>query len=91
MADSGSDTNTPQVTVVRTADGKKPNGYPEIHYRQGPKLVNSAAKGGKEGKLTRLMKYLESIKDENFTGYIKVNYTQGSIGRIERFEEILRK
>jgi hypothetical protein len=91
MSDSGSDTNTPQVRVIRTADGKEPAGYPEVHYRQRPKIVNAAAKGDKENKLAKLMKYLESIKDENFTGFIKVNYTQGSIGRIERFEEILRK
>jgi hypothetical protein len=37
------------------------------------------------------MAYLDSIRGQNFTGYIKVNFSQGSIGRIERFEEILRK
>jgi NADH:ubiquinone oxidoreductase subunit E len=42
-------------------------------------------------KITRLVEYLQSIQDQNFTGYIKVNFSQGSVGRIEKFEEILSK
>ena len=42
-------------------------------------------------KLTRLYEYLMSIRDENFTGYIKINFSQGNVGRVEKFEEILRK
>ena len=45
----------------------------------------------RQNKLTRLIEYLTSIQENKFTGYIKVNYSQGSIGRIERFEEILSK
>ena len=44
-----------------------------------------------DGKITRLMEYLQGIRDQNFTGYIKVNFTQGSVGRIEKFEEILKR
>ena len=29
--------------------------------------------------------------EKKFTGYIKLNFTRGRIGRIERFEEILKK
>jgi hypothetical protein len=42
-------------------------------------------------KLKRLYEYLTSIRNENFTGYIKVNFTQGNVGRVEKFEEILKK
>jgi len=45
----------------------------------------------KSDKLKELYEYLASIRSENFTGYIKVNFTQGNIGRVEKFEEILRK
>lgn len=45
----------------------------------------------KPTKLDKFVQYLETIKNQNFTGYIKVNFSQGSIGRIEKFEEILKK
>lgn len=44
-----------------------------------------------EDKLRRLYEYLSAIRNENFTGYIKVNFTQGNLGRVEKFEEILKK
>jgi hypothetical protein len=43
-----------------------------------------------DSKLEKLMDYMSRIRRENFTGYIKVNFSQGSIGRVERFEEILK-
>ena len=45
----------------------------------------------KSNKLKRIFEYLAGIHGENFTGYIKINFTQGNIGRVERFEEILKK
>ncbi|MBN1106550.1 MAG: hypothetical protein JXL84_24320 [Deltaproteobacteria bacterium] len=42
-------------------------------------------------KLWRLTEILKSLADDKFTGYIKVNYSQGAIGRVEKFEEILKK
>ena len=38
--------------------------------------------------LERLMEYLDELQKMKFTGQIKINYTQGSIGRVEKFEEI---
>lgn len=61
--------------------------HPEVAYRVRPRVVQSP----KNDKLQRLIDYLKSVNDEKFTGYIKVNYSQGAIGRIERFEEILNK
>jgi hypothetical protein len=45
----------------------------------------------KSKKLFCLMEYLRSLNEENFTGSIKINFSQGSIARVERFEEISKK
>jgi hypothetical protein len=42
-------------------------------------------------KLTNLTEVLKDLTDKRFTGYIKINYTQGNIARVEKFEEILKK
>lgn len=44
-----------------------------------------------ETKLKKLVEYMQGLRENAFTGYIKVNFTQGSIGRVERHEEILSK
>ena len=41
-------------------------------------------------KLNRLVEVLGRLMNDEFTGHIKINFTQGGIGRIEKFEEILR-
>ena len=38
--------------------------------------------------LEQLMEHLDEVQKVNFTGHIKINYSQGAIGRIEKFEEI---
>lgn len=48
-------------------------------------------KSRNEDKLKRLYEYLAAIRNDNFTGYIKVNFSQGNLGRVEKFEEILKK
>ena len=45
----------------------------------------------KKDKLEQLYTYLSIIRNENFTGYIKINFTQGNVGRVEKFEEILKR
>jgi len=44
----------------------------------------------KTRKLDKLIEHLQGIKETQFTGYIKINFSQGHIGRIEKFEEILK-
>jgi hypothetical protein len=61
-----------------------------IHNKQGASKETLKDKKA-EKKLKRLVEYLKGIQTENFTGYIKINFSQGSVGRVERFEEILRK
>jgi hypothetical protein len=53
--------------------------------------LNRPIRIDKSQKLSRLLKYLKSLNDEQFTGYLKINFSQGSIARIERFEEISKK
>jgi len=94
MPTSSSDMATPPVTIVAPAKSKRTGDYPEVEYRSRPKVLKANSREGKEdkeNKLTRLMEYLAKIQGRKFTGYIKVNFSQGSIGRIERFEEILNK
>ena len=45
----------------------------------------------KGDKLRQLFDYLLNVRDDDFTGYIKINFSQGNVGRIEKFEEILKK
>ena len=47
--------------------------------------------GKSNERLDLLMETIRNASCDKFTGYIKVNYTQGTIGRVEKFEEILRK
>ncbi len=41
-------------------------------------------------RLARLVETIKMLTEQRFTGYIKVNFTQGGIGRVEKFEEILK-
>ena len=42
-------------------------------------------------RFKKLEKFLKELQAENFTGYIRVNFSQGSIARVEKFEEVLKK
>jgi hypothetical protein len=46
------------------------------------------AKLNKSEKHERLFGIIEFLADKEFTGYLKVNFTQCGIGRIEKLEEI---
>ena len=39
-------------------------------------------------RMTRLVDVIMKLIAGEFTGYIKINFTQGSLGRIEKFEEL---
>ncbi|GAB6095194.1 hypothetical protein JCM14469_14460 [Desulfatiferula olefinivorans] len=47
-------------------------------------------KDGHTRKQERLLEFLNHSREKKFTGYIKINFSQGIIGRIEKFEEILK-
>lgn len=40
-------------------------------------------------RLQEVLEYLVILEQSKFTGYIRINYSQGSVGRIEKMEEIL--
>jgi hypothetical protein len=42
-------------------------------------------------KMQLLIDYLKGINKEGLTGYIKINFNQGNICKVERYEEVLRK
>ena len=46
--------------------------------------------GSQGSKFKRLVEVLQDMIDKEFTGHVKINFSQGGIGRIEKFEEILR-
>jgi hypothetical protein len=41
-------------------------------------------------KLDKLSVLMVKLITEEFTGHIKINFSQGGIGRVEKFEEILK-
>jgi hypothetical protein len=43
-----------------------------------------------EEKLDKLSMLMVKLITEEFTGHIKINFSQGGIGRVEKFEEILK-
>jgi hypothetical protein len=42
-------------------------------------------------KLEKLKEVMKEMVEGEFTGHVKINFSQGGIGRIEKFEEILRE
>jgi hypothetical protein len=53
--------------------------------------LDQKEKKKKTDKLTKLWTVINGLVAGEFTGYLKLNFTQGAIGKIEKFEEILRK
>jgi len=39
-------------------------------------------------RMKRLIEVIRQLIEGEFTGYVKINFTQGSLGRIEKFEEL---
>jgi hypothetical protein len=42
-------------------------------------------------KIAKIIDVLKALMNKKFTGYIKINFSRGSVERIEKFEEILKK
>jgi len=38
----------------------------------------------------RLVAVIKDLAAQKFTGYLKLNFSQGSLARVEKFEEILK-
>ena len=90
---AASNSSTGQSIAVMPENEQGGFDGPEVAYRVRPRVARRDRDGKpkKPEKLQKLINFLESTNDQKFTGYIKINFTQGAIGRIERFEEILSK
>jgi hypothetical protein len=42
-------------------------------------------------KLAKIAQMIKSLMDKKFTGHIKINFTRGTVSKVEKFEEILKK
>jgi len=52
-----------------------------------PKLLKMKPK---MDKLDQLTETLCQLIENKFTGHLKINFSQGGIGRVEKFEEIMK-
>jgi len=53
-------------------------------------LLRKKKQKNQSEKFLRLCEYIEEIRQGGLTGHIKVNFNQGNICKIEKYEEILR-
>ena len=42
-------------------------------------------------KITKIIDMIKALMNKKFTGYIKINFARGTVERVEKFEEILKK
>jgi len=42
-------------------------------------------------KEERIVELIRSLKNDSFTGFVRISYDQGGIQRVEKNEEILKK
>jgi len=42
-------------------------------------------------ELGKIIDMINALKGKSFTGYLRINFTWGIIGSVEKFEEILKK
>ena len=60
--------------------------------RYGKAKINMGKKKEKHHKkLEKLKEVMQEMVEGEFTGHVKINFSQGGVGRIEKFEEILRE
>ena len=84
-----SNDNTVSI-ISKPAHNRQPKVMPDNGDSKPSKMI-SPVNAERKSKLQKLIEYLKTAGDLKFTGYLKINFTQGTIGRVERFEEILKK
>jgi len=57
--------------------------------RSGRKNSDTGNGDGGE-RFDQLIEHLKALQEANFTGHIKINFSQGGIARIEKFEELFK-
>jgi hypothetical protein len=51
---------------------------------------NNPEKRSKEERFEKIVESMMLLVNDGFTGYLRINFSQGTIGRVEKFEEILK-
>jgi reverse gyrase len=41
--------------------------------------------------IDRVLELIGNLAKDEFTGHIKINFTQGGVGRVEKYEEVLKQ
>ena len=41
--------------------------------------------------MAKIVDMIRRLVEKKFTGYIKINFSRGSVSKVEKFEEILKK
>jgi len=62
----------------------------KVEHGRRPVLMKTD-KNNQPGRLKKVAQYFKKLQAKNFTGYIKVNFSQGSIAKVEKFEKVLKK
>lgn len=65
-------------------------GYAAVIHCRGQFDLMGNKKDKQVEKLEKLFEVMTTLVGEEFTGHIKINFSQGGVGRIEKFEEILK-
>jgi len=42
-------------------------------------------------KLAKIIDMIKALMDKKFTGSVKISLSRGNVGKVEKFEEILKK
>jgi hypothetical protein len=53
--------------------------------------MKEESKTNQATKFHKLIEHLKALQGNGFTGYVRINFSQGNIGRVEKFEEILKR
>ena len=71
-----------QPGLATTTRKPEPNGAPG---------AGSSVPAESYERLEKVFRVLKVLMDNRFTGFVKLNFSQGTLGRVEKFEEILKK
>jgi hypothetical protein len=55
-----------------------------------PVVRHKLAGGARSTDPSRLVEYLRDLRTRKFTGFLNIHFVQGKLGRVERYEEILK-
>jgi len=72
------------LTGIVKIDFTTTSGQENLNIREMKKMAS-------DGKLMKIKEMLKALMDKKFTGYIRINFMRGTVAKIEKFEEIIKK